>query len=167
MPMTPRCQPSPATTSTERDANLRIGLDDLARLGDDVLLFLPASRVLGFQLLGQAARLVRHALVGGQQQSRRDVRRAHSSRSVDARREHEGDVVAVDLFAGQAGDVEQRAQAHLVRPLRQQLQPELGDDAIFADEGHDVGKCADRGDLDECRQPGGLARARAQRLDEL
>ena len=127
----------------------------------------PAAGVLGLELFGQAARLVRHALVGGQQQARRDVGRAHAARGVDARREHEGDVVAVDLFAGQAGDVEQRAQADLVRPLRQHLQPELGDDAILADQRHDVGKCADGGDLDECRQPGGLARTRAQRLHEL
>ena len=33
--------------------------------------------------------------------------------------------------------------------------------------GHDVGERADGRDLDERRQPVGLARARAQRLDEL
>ena len=37
MPMTPRCQPSPATTSTLREPTSGIGLDDLPRLGQDVL----------------------------------------------------------------------------------------------------------------------------------
>ncbi len=128
-----------------------IGLDHLARLGDDVLLFLASARVLDLELFGEAARLVGHPLVGGQQQPRRDVGRAHAAGGVDPRREHEGDVVAVDLLAGQAGGVEQRAQADLVRSLRQHLQAELGDHAVLADERDDVGERADGGDLDERR----------------
>ena len=89
----------------------------------------------------------------GQQQPRRDVGRAHAAGGVDARRHHEADVIAVDGLAGQAGGLEQRAQADLVRALGQHLQAELGDDAVLADQRHDVGERADRGDLDERRQP--------------
>ena len=66
-----------------------------------------------------AARLVGHALRRTASSSRvGDVRRAHAAGGVDARRQHEADVIAVDRLAGQAGDVEQRAQADLVRSLR-------------------------------------------------
>ena len=40
-----------------------------------------------------------------------------------------------------------------MRPARQQVEAELGDDAVLADERHDVGQRADGGDLDEARQP--------------
>ena len=148
-------------------ANLGIGLDDLPRLGDDVLFFLATLRVLGVELLGQAARLVRHPIVGCQQQACRDVGCAHAAGRVDPRRHHEGDVIAVDLLACKPGDFEQCTEADLVRSLRQHLQAELGDDAILTDQRHDVGQRADRGDLDEGWQPVGFARAHAQRLHEL
>ena len=77
------------------------------------------------------------------------------------------DVIAVDRLAGEARHVEQRAQADLVRPARQQIEPELGDDAVLADQRHDVGERADRGDLDEARQPAVAAGAPAQRLHQL
>jgi hypothetical protein len=76
-------------------------------------------------------------------------------------------VIAVDLLAGQPGDVEEGTQPHLVRPLGQHLQAQLGDDAILAHERHHVGERADRRNLDERRQPVGLARPQAQRLHEL
>ena len=65
------------------------------------------------------------------------------------------------------GHFEQRAQADLVRALRQHVEAELRDDAILADERHDVGERADRRNLDERRQqPLAIALA-AQRLHEL
>ena len=54
-----------------------------------------------------------------------------------------------------------------VRPLRQPLQAELGDDAVLADERHDVSDRADRGKLQECRQPFLAVEPLAQRLDDL
>ena len=77
------------------------------------------------------------------------------------------DVIAVDRLAGQARDVEQRPQADLVRASRQQIEPELGDDAVLADERHDVGQRADRGDLDEAGQPAVASGAAAERLHQL
>ena len=65
------------------------------------------------------------------------------------------------------GGFEQRAQADLVRTLRQHLQSELGDDAVLADQRHDVGERADRRDLHERRQPRRLPRPRAERLHQL
>ena len=49
-----------------------------------------------------AAHFVGHRFVVGQQQPRGDVGRAHAAGGVDARREHEADVIAVDRLAGQA-----------------------------------------------------------------
>ena len=60
------------------------------------------------------------------------------------------------------GGLEQRAQADLVRALGQHLQAELGDDAVLADQRHDVGQRADRRDLHEGRQPRRLPGPRAQ-----
>ena len=120
MPMTPRCQPSPATTMTVREPISRSVSTDLPRLRDDLRLLLLAAEVLGVELLGER-RALRRAIASsdGQQQPGGDVRRAHAAGGVDARREHEADVIAVDLLAGQAADVEQRSQPDLVRTLRQ------------------------------------------------
>ena len=106
-------------------ADLQIGLDDVAGRRDDVGLFLLASQILGIELLRQLARLPGHRLVRSKQQSGGNVWRAHPSCRVDARREHEADVIAVDLLARQPAAVQQRAQADLVRPLRQHRQSEL------------------------------------------
>jgi len=76
-------------------------------------------------------------------------------------------VVRVDGLAGQAGGLQQRAQAHLVRSLGQHLQAELRDHAILADQGDHVGQRADGGDLDEGREPRRLAGAVAERLHQL
>ena len=50
---------------------------------------------------------------------------------------------------------------------RQQVQADFRDDAVFADQRHDVGEGADRGDFDESRQPALAVRPAAQRLNEL
>ena len=133
--------------------------DDLLGLGErsPASSSLPAD-VLAVELFGQRPRLVAQRLVGRQQQPGRDVRRAHAAGGVDPRREHERDVVAVDGLARQAADVEQRAQADLVRSPRQQVEAELGDDAVLADERHDVGQRADGRDLDEAGQPAARVR---------
>ena len=60
MPMTPRCQPSPATTITVRDADFEIGVDRFPRLRDDIGLLLLPAKVLGVELLGERARFVGH-----------------------------------------------------------------------------------------------------------
>ena len=93
--------------------------------------------------------------------------RAHAAGGVHARREHEADVIAVDLLAGQAADFEQRPQPDLVRTLRQHAEPELGDDPVLADQRHHVGQRADRRDLDERRQPARAGPLRAERLHQL
>ena len=167
MPITPRCQPSPPTTSTLCAPIAGIGLDRLLRLGDQVGFLGLALEVLLVQLLGEPARFVARRFVGREQQAGRDVGRAHAAGGVDARREDEPDVVAVDRLAGQPGGLEQRAQADGVPSLAQRLQAELRDHAVLADQRDDVGERADRGDLDERRQPLALVGALAERLDQL
>ena len=61
--------------------------------------------------------------------------------------------VAVDRLAREARDVDQRAEADLVRAARQEVEAELRDHAVLADQRHDVGERADRRDLDERGQP--------------
>ena len=103
-------------------ADRGVGLDRLLRLRDDVrFLGCWRWRFSSFSCCASAARLVAMRFVGGEQQARRDVGRAHAAGGVDARREHEADVIAVDGLAGQAGGLEQRAQADRVRPLAQRL----------------------------------------------
>ncbi len=167
MPMTPRCQPSPATTRTERAPTS----------GSVCTIFLAAARISGFfflpahilavELLRQSARLVRHRFIVGQEQAGGKVGRAHPAGGVDARRHHEADVVAVDRLARQARHLEQRAQSDLVRAARQQIQADLRDDPVLAHERYDVGERPDGGELDEAGQPalarrcGGRAPGRA------
>ena len=165
--MTPRCQPSPATTRIERAPTSGSVCDDLLRRRQDLGFFLLPLDVLAIELQRQLPHLLGQRLVVGEQQARRDVRRAHAAGGVDARREHEADVIAVDRLAGQAADVEQRAQADLVRPAGQQIEAELGDDAVLADQRHDVGERADRRDLDEAGQQLVAAGAAAERLHQL
>ena len=52
-------------------------------------------------------------------------------------------------------------------PRDSDSRPNLRDDPVLADERHDVGKRAERRNLDEPRQPLALPRPRAQRLHEL
>ena len=115
MPITPRCHPSPPTTRTLwAPIAGSVSIAFFASSHELRFLLLPAE-VLVVQLLRQRARFVAERLVGRQQQARRDVGRAHAPRGVDARREHERDLVAVDRLAGQARCLEQRAQADRVR----------------------------------------------------
>ena len=55
----------------------------------------------------------------------------------------------------------------LCGPRLSEARPEPRDDAVLADQRHDVGERADRGNLDEGRQPLRLARSGAQRLHQL
>ena len=167
MPMTPRCQPSPATTSTlcaptsgSVSTSLRASATIVAS----------SSWRFVFSTLScsaSAARLVPGALVGGEQQPRGDVRRGHAAGGVDARRQQEADVEAVERLAGQARSVEQRPQPDRVLVLRQALEAEPGDDAVLADQRHDVGDRADGGDLEERRQPLLAAALQAQAVHHL
>ena len=136
--MTPRCQPSPADHDDRARSHLEIGLDQLARLRDDVGFFLLTPEILRVELLGQLARLVGHGVVGCQQESRGDVRRAHSTCGVHARSEHETDVIAVDFLAGETAHLEQRTQTDLVRSLGKHAETELGDHAVLASQRDDV-----------------------------
>ena len=102
MPMTPRCQPSPPTTSTLCAPTAGSVSIAFFAWRDELGLLLLPPQVLVVELLREAARFVAHRFVGGQQQPRGDVRRAHAAGGVDARREHERDVIAVDGLAGQA-----------------------------------------------------------------
>ncbi len=68
------------------------------------------------------------------------------------------DLIAVDGLARKSRRFEQRAQPDGVTAGAERAEPELGDHAILADQRHDVGEGADRGDLDERRQPLGLRR---------
>ena len=167
IPITPRCQPSPATTMTEREPTSRSVSTTLRACGDDVGFLLLAPEILRVELLGQPARFVGHRLVGGQQQSRGDIWRAHAAGGIDAGSEHEADVIAVDLLAGEAADVEQRTQPDLVRTLRQHGEAELGDDPVFARQRNDVGQRPDRRHLHERRHPVTAARSRTERLHQL
>ena len=148
-------------------ADVGVALDRLLRGGHDLLLFRPAPGVLGVELLGERLSLVGQSFVGREQQARREIGAGHAAGGVHARRHHEGDVVGVDGLAGQARDVEQRAQADLVRALRELLEAELGDDAVFADERHHVGQRANRGDLHEGLQPALTAGLLTQALHQL
>ena len=146
----------PAFAADDQDvvgADGRIGLDRLLRLRHELGFFVLALEVLVVQLLREPARLLLERVVGREQQPGRDVRRAHAAGRVDARREHERDLIAVDGLAGQAAAVEQRAQADGVRSRAQRREAEPRDDAVLADQRHDVGERADRRDLDERRQP--------------
>ena len=82
-------------------------------------------RFSSFSCCASAARLVAHRFVGGEQQPRRDVGRAHAPGGVDPRRKDEADLIAVDRLAGQPGGVEQRAQADGVRPVLSEPRPSL------------------------------------------
>ena len=87
MPMTPRCQPSPPTTSTLCAPTAGSVSIAFFAWRDELGFLLLPPQVLVVELLGEPARLVRHRLVGGQQQPRGDVGRAHASGGVDARRD--------------------------------------------------------------------------------
>jgi hypothetical protein len=69
---------------------------------DNGLLFLLPSLVLFVQLLRELLRLLRVPLIAHEQQACGEIGAAQASCGVDSRREHEGDVKAVDRATGQA-----------------------------------------------------------------
>ena len=108
-----------------------------------------AAHVLLVQLFGQLERLGRQRLIAGKQQPHGDVGRAHASGRVHPRSKAEADVVPVDATPGQPGRFNQRPEPHFVGAAAQQVESDLGDDPVLADERNDVGQRAERGDLDE------------------
>ena len=154
MPITPRCQPSPATTSTVC-APMSGSLSTCLRASATISCSSCWRRWFSSSSWSrQSLDLVGQRLVGREQQARRQIGRAHAPGGVDAGREHEADVVAVEAPAGEPGHLEKRPQPHLVRPARQQVEADLGDDAVLAHQRHDIAERAERGDLHERRQPG-------------
>ena len=148
-------------------AHGRIGLDDLPGSRQNPRFLLLTPDVLAVELQRQGPHLLAQRLVGREQQPRGDIRGAHAAGRVHARRQHERNVIAVDGLAGQPGHVEQGPQAYLMRAARQQIEADLRDDAVLADERHDIGERAEGGDLDEARQPAVVVRLAAERLHEL
>ena len=153
MPITPRCHPSPPTTSTlcaPTAGSVSIAFRACATSSASSSC---RRRFSSLSCCASAARFVAHRFVGREQQPRGDVGRAHAPRRVHARREDERHVVAVDRLAAQARGVEQRAQADGVRTRAERGEAEPRDHAVLADERDDVGQRADRRNLDEGRQP--------------
>ncbi len=143
MPMTPRCQSSPAITyprrrrfgsghsSTWRSASLRM-----------LLLHRLAVAVQSLQLLGEPAGL---GFVVREQELEGRARMAEPPGGVDAWREPEGDRACVHRRGVDAAGSHERPQAQLVRP-REPLHARGHERAVLVDERDDVG---DRGERDE------------------
>ena len=167
MPITPAVPAFAADDEHVVRADGRVGLDGLLRLGDEIRFLGLAPEVFLVELRRELTGFVAHRFVGREQEPRRDVGRAHPSSGVDARCEHECDLVAVDGLADEATAVEQRAQPDRMRSAAQGRQAESRDDPVLADERHDVGERADGGHLDEAGQPAVLSLPTAQCLDEL
>jgi len=148
-------------------ADVGVAFDARLRLGDDRLLLLLAALVLAVERLGQLPRLVRHRLVDEEEEPCRQVGRAHAAGRVEARREHERDVVAVDRPAGEPRGLEQGAEPDRVPSRRQLVEAHAGEHAVLPHERHDVGERAEGGHLDERREPPLPPVAPAQGLDEL
>ncbi len=145
----------------------RVRLNNLPGSRDDRgFLFLSAG-VLAVELQRERARQVPHRLVVRQEQPRRNVGRAHPAGRIHAGRQDEGDVIAVDGLAAQPAHLDERPQPDLVGSARQQIEADLRDDPVLADERHDVGERPDGGELDEAREPAVAVRAPAERLHEL
>ena len=89
MPITPRCQPSPATTRTACDADVRIVLDRLLRLRQDRLLLLLPPQVLVVELRRQAPAPPRPGPRRRPAAAARRCPACHPARRVQARREDE------------------------------------------------------------------------------
>ncbi len=95
----------PALAADDEDvvrADCRVCFDGLLRLADELGFFLLPAQVLVIQLLREIARFLGHLFVRREEQPRRDVRAAHPAGRVDARRDHERDLVAVDRLSGEA-----------------------------------------------------------------
>ncbi len=72
----------------------------------------------------------------------------HAAGGVQARRQPKSHVPGADLFARQAGKLNQGGQARL-RGLLQGRESEPGDDAVFTQKGHNVGNGPDGDDFEE------------------
>ena len=83
MPMTPRCQRLAGHHEDGAGADVRIGLHDSFGGGEDLGFLLLPSDVFAVELNGQRVRLVGHGVVSGQQQTRRQIGRTHSSSGVE------------------------------------------------------------------------------------
>ena len=172
MPMTPRCQPCAGDDEDVLRADLRIAVDRPARVREDLGLLLLAPRVL----LGELAREPARA------RSRTSASRPRSSSRSTAR---SGELIRpAALSRGPSTKLDMKTVERLAERVRSPRaaprgrrragprdsarQAVAGDDAVLADERHDVGQRADRRDLDEVRQELGAASARReQRLHEL
>ncbi len=108
-----------------------------------------------------------HPLVGRQQQAGRQIRRAHATGRVDARRQQKRDVIAVDNLAPQSRNVQQRSQANLVRAAGEQIETEFGNHPVLPHQRHHVGERPNRRHLDESGQPALAPRTAAERLHQL
>src|SRR5204863_8794770 len=64
---------------------------------------------------------------------------------VEPRREQKADVITVERLSGEAGGFDKRLNADEFRRL-QSAESERGEDAVFADEGDDVGDRSQRGE---------------------
>ena len=148
-------------------ADGRVGLHQLPGVRENRGFFLPPSRVLAIELPGELTHLIGHALIRCQEQPRRNVGARHPAGRVDTRRNHERHVGAVDGLTRQPCGLEQRAESDPVGAVREHLQPELGNDAVFANQRDHVGKRSDGRDLDECREPALAAPTLADRLHHL
>ena len=147
MPITPSCQPSPATTYAWRRALLLGPLLDLGRgLAED-------PRLDRLPLAVQILELVREPLrlggVVGEQELERGARMAEPPCGVDARPEPEAARARVDGRRIDAGGAHERLQPRLLR-ARERAQARDRERAVLVDERHDVG---DRRERDEVEMP--------------
>ena len=101
-----------------------------------------------------------------QQQPQSLLRVPHAAAGVDARREHECDLAAVDDAPGQAGDLDQRPQPDTLI-LVEALEAEARQHAILAHQRDHVGDRADRDHVEVAPGPFEPAPPAQQRLDHL
>ena len=148
--MTPRCQPSPSTTSRRSAAECgdrwRDGLDGASAAAS-------VSRRSRFRRSSLAASSAARIGVAGAEQLDDFGGYVHAAGGVDARGEAEGDVEAGDLLCGgiERGGGEEGAQSS-AGGVAQLAQAERGDGAIFAAERNGIGDGGDGGHLEKAGQ---------------
>ena len=150
MPMTPRCQPSPSTTSrrsaASSDRSARRDFNGAERGGFRVAAFAVEAFELGSEFVGASGSRVVEELddFGG------DV---HAAGGVDARGEAESDIKAGDLFCGgvERGGGKERAQAG-AGGLAEFAQAQGSNDPVFTAQRHGIGNGGDGGHLEEAGQ---------------
>ena len=145
MPITPSCQPAPATTYAAAAAP-RLGprLDLVDRVAQDALLDRLPLAVQALELLGEALGL---AGVLGEQQRERRLRPAQPARRVDARGEPEADRRLVDVGRSTpATRISARSPGFCVCASRRS--PSERERAVLVDERDDVGDRRERDDVE-------------------